>query len=238
MNTVPSPVPTRPAALTMDLVADYTCPWSFLGVRRIGRALSNLQGLVAAPDLRWHGFRLPRPDNAGAESAVWRFYLASRLSPEVTPEFAESSLADAGGPLGIAFNFAAIRSVPDTSQAHRLTLIAVRDGRQAAVADGIFRAYFEQGRDIGDTGVLASIGLDAGMSEASIAAFADAGTEASALALDERRLQALGVNNVPNLLLNGRVLVPGAADVDTYVLALDQALFPAAGEPAARPLLN
>jgi len=30
---------------------------------------------------------------------------------------------------------------------------------------------------------------------------------------------------VPNLLLNSRVLVPGAADVPTYIQALDQALF-------------
>jgi hypothetical protein len=30
----------------------------------------------------------------------------------------------------------------------------------------------------------------------------------------------------PNLLINGRVLVPGPADVSTYVQALDQALFP------------
>ena len=43
---------------------------------------------------------------------------------------------------------------------------------------------------------------------------------------EERRLRGLGVEGVPNLLLNSRVLVPGAADVATYIQALDQALFP------------
>ena len=56
---------------------------------------------------------------------------------------------------------------------------------------------------------------------------------------EEQRLLLMGVRNVPNLLLNGRVLVPGPADVDTYVLALDQAVFPPSPSPADNPrLLN
>ena len=44
---------------------------------------------------------------------------------------------------------------------------------------------------------------------------------------------------LPNLLLNGRVLVPGPADVDTYVQALDQAMFPGTPPAATHPrLLN
>ena len=43
---------------------------------------------------------------------------------------------------------------------------------------------------------------------------------------DERRLQLLGVTSIPNLLFNRQVLVPGPADEQIYVRALDQALFP------------
>ena len=43
---------------------------------------------------------------------------------------------------------------------------------------------------------------------------------------DERRLILLGVNSMPNLLFNRQVLVPGPADEQIYVKALDQALFP------------
>ena len=55
---------------------------------------------------------------------------------------------------------------------------------------------------------------------------------------EEKRLQGLGVNGTPNLLINGRILVPGAAEVSTYVQALDQALFPglAASEDEKRLL--
>jgi predicted DsbA family dithiol-disulfide isomerase len=46
------------------------------------------------------------------------------------------------------------------------------------------------------------------------------------------------VEGVPNLLLNSRVLVPGAADVATYIQALDQALFPENPAQERQRLLN
>lgn len=238
MNPSIQPLVPYSPRLTLDVVADFTCPWSFLGLRRIVRALGNVQGLPTPPLIRWHGFRLPRaaPDEA---RAVWRAHLAARLPPGMTPEFAEQSLEQAGGELGIRFDFRRVLGVPDTGEAHRLMVLAAREGRQAMLADGIFRAYFEEGRDIADAAQLARLGREAGLSEAALQAFADAGEEGTAVVAEEQRLRALGVENVPNLLLNGRVLVPGPADVDTYVQALDQAMFPGTPPAATHPrLLN
>jgi predicted DsbA family dithiol-disulfide isomerase len=238
MNASILPLVPYAPRLTLDVVADFTCPWSFLGLRRIVRALGNVQGLTLPPLIRWHGFRLPR-DASAAARAAWRAHLATRLPPGMTPQFAEQSLEEAGRELGIRFDFARIAGAPDTAEAHRLMVLAAREGSQASVADAIFRAYFEDGRDIGDQAELLRLGREAGLSEAALQAFADAAQEGGAVAAEEQRLRALGVENVPNLLLNGRVLVPGPADVDTYVQALDQAMFPNTPPAAANPrLLN
>ena len=50
-----TPVPARPV-LELDLIADFACPWSFLGKRSLERALGSLYGLPVRA-LRWHGFR-------------------------------------------------------------------------------------------------------------------------------------------------------------------------------------
>ncbi len=238
MNASVLPIVPYTARLTLDVVADFTCPWSFLGLRRISRALANVQGLASPPLLRWHGYRLPRDASEEAQAA-WRAHLAGRLPPGLSLEVAEQTLDQAGEEFGIHFDFARIRGVPDTGEAHRLMVLAAREGRQALVADAIFRAYFEHGRDIGDPQELTRVGREAGLSALALEAFADAATEGSAVATEEQRLRALGVENVPNLLLNGRVLVPGPADVDTYVQALDQAMFPGTPPTAGNPrLLN
>jgi predicted DsbA family dithiol-disulfide isomerase len=225
------PIPRNPgASLVLDVVADFTCPWSFLGTRRIARALTAVQGLPQAPLLRWHGFRLPL-----AGSAAWREHLAQRLPSGITTDFAEHSLEEAGRAFGIQFDFAAIRNVPDTLHAHRLVLAAAPTGQHVRVADRLFRAYFEQGRDIGREEELLAI---AGECELPALVIADyqrgfaaegASPEAGGVALvlaEEQRLRGLGVQNVPNLLINGQVLVPGPAEEAIYVQALDQVLFP------------
>jgi predicted DsbA family dithiol-disulfide isomerase len=237
-----------PGGLVLDVVADFTCPWSFLGTRRIARALNAVQGLQAPPLLRWHGFRLPRPE---ADGSAWHAHLAQRLPPDIGVEFAERSLEEAGRALGIRFDFARIGVVPDTLHAHRLVLVAAVEGLHVEVADAIFRAYFEQGRDIGREDVLIAIARECGLDEAAIRRYSRGFPPVSALAsplaeqdpnqqapvavvlAEEQRLRSLGVQNVPNLLLNGHVLVPGPAEEAIYVQALDQVLFPQA--PDAPP---
>lgn len=215
--------------LDIDLVGDFSCPWSFLGTRRLARALEQLRG-VPVRELRWHPLRLMRPAESGGEGAApmsWRGHLAARLPQGVSVELAESSLAEAGRALGIHFDFTRLGGMPDTTAAHRLVKLAASEGLHGAVLDAIFRAYFERGRDIGDVEVLAEIGAECGVSEGLLATFRnDPKAGYAEVVEDERRLLLLGVNAIPNLLLNRQVLVPGPADEQIYVKALDQALFP------------
>ncbi len=70
---------------------------------------------------------------------------------------------------GIDFAFDKIKVSPNTLDAHRLIRWAAEDGRQEAVVDALFRAYFLEGRDIGDREVLAEIAAGAGMDRARVA---------------------------------------------------------------------
>jgi predicted DsbA family dithiol-disulfide isomerase len=221
-----TPAPKR-IALELDLIADFACPWSYLGKRSLERALGNLHGM-SQPALRWHGFRL-QPEGANEEGSArktWRAHLATRLPSGISVDFAHKSLVEAGHGLGINFDFTKLEQLPDTREAHRLVALAAREDKQSEVADGIFRAFFEQGRDIGDLAIIGSVGQESGLAPETLAAFSNLAEGRDEIAAEERRLRGFGVVATPNLLINGRVLVPGPADVSTYVQALDQALFP------------
>jgi predicted DsbA family dithiol-disulfide isomerase len=220
------PAPARPV-LELDLIADFACPWSFLGKRSLERALGNLYGLPVRA-LRWHGFRA-QPEGAlltGEQHSAWRKHMAARLPPGVSVDFAHKSLVEAGEQLGIHFDFSALDRLPDTREAHRIVALAAREEKHSDVADGLFRAFFEQGRDIGAHEVIEAVGRENGLSTETLTAFANPEEGRDEIAADEKRLRGFGVTATPNLLINGRVLVPGPADVPTYVQALDQALFP------------
>jgi len=224
MNTPIRPLNDVRRTLDIDLVADFTCPWSWLGMAQLTRALANLSGDVETR-LRWHPFRMAAP-NANTTPRSFHDYLAERLPQGISVPFAEKSLAEAGRELGIEFHFEKLGALPSTSEAHRLVQLAAAEGRHANVAAGVFRAYFENGADISDASVLAQIGAEAGVDQNTLKTFRETRDGDIFLAGSEERLRGFGVRSVPNLLFGGRVLVPGTVNVATYVHALDQALFP------------
>ncbi len=230
MNTTIRPLRDVSRTLDIDLVADFTCPWSWLGMTQLTRALGNLSGDVETR-LRWHPFRMAAP-KANAAPRSFHEYLAERLPSGISVPFAEKSLTEAGRELGIDFHFEKLGVLPSTSEAHRLVQLADKEGRHANVAAAIFRAYFERGDDIGDVNVLTRIGGEAGLDAQTLHAFRETREGDSALVGSEERMRGFGVRTVPNLLFGGRVLVPGTVNVATYVHALDQALFPVVDEEA------
>ena len=91
---------------------------------------------------------------------------------------------------------------------------------------GVAPGFFERGQDIASHEVLAQIAEECQLEAKTRDAFADRAAARDDVSAEEQRMRGLGISGVPSLLINGRVLVPGPADVDTYVQALDQALFP------------
>ena len=230
MNTPIRPLTDVRKTLDIDLVADFTCPWSWLGMAQLTRALGSLSGDVETR-LRWHPFRMA-PAAAGKNPRSFHDYLAERLPAGISVPLAEKSLTDAGRELGIDFHFEKLGALPSTSEAHRLVQLAGEEGRHANVAAAIFRGYFERGVDIGNPTILGELGAEAGLSDKALQTFRDTREGDAALAGSEERLRGFGVRTVPNLLFGGRVLVPGTVNVDTYVHALDQALFPVSDDDA------
>src|SRR3982751_4362261 len=242
MNTLIRPLTDVRRTLDIDLVADFTCPWSWLGMAQLTQALGSLEGDVETR-LRWHPFRMA-PKAATSNPRTFHDYLADRLPSGISVPFAEKSLTEAGRELGIDFHFEKLGPLPSTSEAHRLVQLATNEGRHANVAASIFKAYFERGADIADVAVLADLGADAGLTDKTLQTFRDTREGETVLSGSEERLRGFGVRTVPNLLFGGRVLVPGTVNVATYVHALDQALFPeieetsGEGESKQKPTLH
>jgi predicted DsbA family dithiol-disulfide isomerase len=77
MNTLIRPLIDVRRTLDIDLVADFTCPWSWLGMAQLTRALGSLSGDVETR-LRWHPFRMAS-EALNAAPRSFHDYLAARL---------------------------------------------------------------------------------------------------------------------------------------------------------------
>src|SRR6266446_3715422 len=75
----------------------------------------------------------------------------------------DAQVRAAGAEVGIAFSHDKIERTPNTLASRQLIWLAGLHGRQDAVVEAIFREYFSNGRDIGETAVLWELGLSAGL---------------------------------------------------------------------------
>jgi predicted DsbA family dithiol-disulfide isomerase len=171
------------------------------------------------PAVRWLPFQL-NPD-VPAEGIPRQAYLDRKFGPGHAHSYAR--VAGIGKEVGIAFAFDRITVQPNTLNAHRLMLYGATHGREDAVAEQLFRAYFLAGADLTSQATLRRIGEQAGLERAALAAYlaSEAGRE-DVLRADRDARQA-GINGVPFFLFNRHTAVAGAQAPDTLLQAMLQA---------------
>lgn len=205
--------------VTIDIVSDVVCPWCYLGKARLELAIAEVQDEIGV-DINWRPYRL-NPDHP-PEGVDHQSDLARKLGGKDAVDRAHAMLQKLGEDVGIRYNFDAIKIGPNTLDAHRLLHWAMTEGREAQdkVATALFRANFEEGRNVGDPIVLADIaeqsGLDRKVIENLLATDADKDTVLSEI----DSAQKMGVTGVPFFIIDGQYAVSGAQTPDVFVNAL------------------
>jgi predicted DsbA family dithiol-disulfide isomerase len=128
-------------------------------------------------------------------------------------------LTTVGAEEGIPFALDRIARTPNTFDAHRLIWHAGEEGVQEKVVDGLFRAFFIEGRDIGDRAVLADVGAAAGLGREAVATLLESGAGVVEVGDEEARAREIGVDAVPTFIIGGKVLVSGARTPDVFLEA-------------------
>jgi len=205
--------------LKIEVVADVVCPWCYLGWARLQKALELRPDVK--PEIIWKAYQL-RPETP-AEGGDYKKMMAEKFDPERLKEM-RVNMGEMAKELGIEFQFDKITKSPNTNAAHRLIRWAQKEGKLDAVARGVMKAYFTEGKFIADEKVLADIGAAAGMDkQAILKKFAD-GTDRDAVIAEHKASQDAGVSGVPFYLLGGSVKVEGSYPAEELAAEIDQAL--------------
>ena len=129
-------------------------------------------------------------------------------------------IADAGLESGIAFNFDGIKCTPDSRKTHRYLLAAAAKGHD--LSDAFFKAYFIDGRDIGDDDELAKIAHENGFT-IDPASLADPALDRQ-IANDIEMSRQLRVDGVPFMIFAGQYAIAGAHLPEHLIPAIDGCL--------------
>lgn len=221
--------PRTRSAFTIDVVSDVVCPWCYIGKRRLAAALNRIAQRRGDIDFQvsWHPFQLnPELPAAGVDR---KRYLEDKFGgPERAAEI-YARVREAGASVGIPFALERILRQPNTLDAHRLIGWAQRQRAADGLVEALFRAYFIDGRYLGDRAELAAIATDAGFDAAAAQAML-AGTEGvDEVRSMDARVRELGVTGVPFFIFDNRFAVSGAQEPEALVGVIEEALAAEAG---------
>lgn len=205
--------------MLLEIFSDTVCPWCYIGKRRLERALQSRPqpGLVR----RWRAFQL----NPGlpASGMDRRQYMIAKFGSLDRAQRLYEAVSRVGMQEGITFDFDRIARTPNTVRSHRLLYAAAEEDKQGDLLERVFKAYFTEGRDIGDPDVLTEVGEEAGLSSGAIAdALVEGGRLDSAMT-EDLQSRRIGINGVPFFVFNGRFGLSGAQEPEALLNMLDLA---------------
>jgi predicted DsbA family dithiol-disulfide isomerase len=207
-------------SVRIDIWSDVICPWCFLGKRRLERALTQLSWADEV-QIRWRAFQLD--PTARAEPGDLKRSVERKYGPG-TFEGMTRRLTALGEPEGITYRFDTALRV-NTLDAHRLSAWAWDTGGEAAqgpLVERLFRAYFEDGANVADHATLVDLAAEAGLQADAAASALEGGAYADEVAAELLEARERELTGVPAFVLEDKVLIPGAQEVETFVAVLDR----------------
>jgi len=222
------------ASLHVEVIADFVCPFCFIGKRRFDEALKAVQG---PSDVSWYPFQL-NPE-IPADGLPFDVYLTRRFASPANVEPVLKHLAAEGKAVGIDFRFDKIRHVPNTLAVHQVMHLAETQGAdQSMLAEDLMAAFFEQGRNIGDRSELVDIAKSHSISAVDVNKAIDDDRIKQLVLTREGQVRSSGMVGVPGFLVNRRLLVVGAQDTDSIINAFDRAMFGEGTDSLISPALH
>ncbi len=206
--------------LPIAIVSDIVCPWCFIGKARLETAL-RAHGLTDRVAITWLPYELnPDMPEEGMDRTA---YLDAKFGPGKRKEI-ELRLSEAALESGVTFNWGKVTKSVNTRRAHMLVAAASTVQQGSEMKAALFRAYFQEGRDIGDLETLVAIAIEQGFEEQAARDELDNEELRETIIGLEAHAQKVGVTGVPFFIIDGKLAVSGAQTGDVWAQVFQQVL--------------
>ncbi len=210
--------------LPIAIVSDIVCPWCFIGKARLETALAQ-HGLTDRVAITWLPYEL-NPDMP-PEGMDRTAYLDAKFGPGKRKEI-EIRLSEAALESGVTFNWSKVTRSVNTRMAHMLVAAASTVQRGSDMKAALFRAYFQEGRDIGDLETLVAIAVEQGFDEqAARDELTNDELRETVIGLEDHA-RKVGVTGVPFFIIDGKLAVSGAQTPEVWAQVFAQVMRDAA----------
>jgi predicted DsbA family dithiol-disulfide isomerase len=206
--------------IKIDFVSDVSCPWCVIGLKSLEAALSRLGDQVEA-DFHFQPFELnPQMGSEGQDIAEHITQKYGSTAEQLARS--QEMIRSRGAELGFVFDLGKRGRIYNTFDAHRLLHWAEGSGKQKALKEALFAAYFTEGRNPSDPQVLESIAAQVGLDRDRARQILGSDEFADEVRAREQLYLQNGIHAVPAVILNDKYLIQGGQPVEVFERALRQ----------------
>jgi len=206
--------------MKIEIWSDIMCPFCYIGKRKFEKALADFNAPEKV-EVIWRSYQLD-PTMAFvpgksvhevlAEKKGWSPQQAAQMNQQVTAMAREVDLA-----------YHLDKAIPaNTFLAHRFTHLAAKHNLQDQAEERLFRAYFTEGKNIGDAETLAQLGTEIGLPKEELQNIFTTNAYTAEVQRDITEAQQLGVRGVPFFVFNRKYAVSGAQPTEIFLQTLNQ----------------
>lgn len=214
--------------MRVDIWSDIVCPWCYVGKRRFETALAAFDGREAI-EVQHHSFQLdpsaPRDRTSSRGEMLMKKY---RLTPSQL-EATDARMQQIAAEEGLDYHLDGT-STGNTLDAHQLVHLAREHGKQDAMIERLYRAYFSERASVFDPDSLVRLGQDVGLDQAEARAVLRDGRYVSAVQQDLELARKVGITGVPFFVIDGKYGISGAQQPSVFLEALTRAASGDAGD--------
>ena len=208
--------------MKVEIWSDIMCPFCYIGKRNYESALKEFSN-PGEIETEWHSFQLDPtiPKNMPVKENVYQYLAEKKGMPYTESVKLHESLVQTAKKAGLDYQFEK-SVVANSFNAHRLIKLAKTMGLGDAAEESLFRAYFTEGKDMGDRATLIQIGQEIGMDTEKIKSMLDSSAYSDKVDRDIEEASQIGIRGVPFFVFNRRYAVSGAQPPESFLRALEQ----------------
>lgn len=206
--------------MKIDFVSDVSCPWCAIGLSALEAAIARI-GPSLPVEIHFQPFELNPDMPAGGQDITEHLVGKYGITAEQA-DLNREAIRERGRQVGFDFRMERRGRIYNTFDAHRLLHWAGLQGLQRELKHALLKAYFTDGQDPSDHGVLLALAVQVGLDKASARDVLEGDAFAKDVREHERFYAEQGIRSVPSVIIDDRHLIQGGQPVELFEQALRQ----------------
>lgn len=206
--------------MEVKIWSDVRCPFCYIGMKKFEAALEKFPQRDKV-EINWKSFQLDPTLQTDPNSSTIDYFVKTK---GVSKEQAKQMFLGATNmakEVGILLNVE--NGIPANSfMAHRLIQFAKSKGRGNAIEEALFKAHFEEAKNIDDLEVLSEVAGSIGMDPEEVRETLKSDAFEYEVKQDEMEARNIGVRGVPFFVFDDKYAISGAQPTEAFLETLKQ----------------